>query len=185
MATARKELTLEQFLELPEKKPALEFEEGRIEQKMSPKGEHSALQSGLAELFNVFMRPQRLGRAFTELRTTFGGRSYVPDVSVYLRDRIPVTERGVVGSDFFDPPDIAIEILSHGQSLNAQATRCEWYLANGVKIALLANDRDESIRWFGLGQGPQVLHRGERIDLSTVLPDFDLTVDAVFDCLKI
>ena len=39
--------TLEQFLRLPETKPALEFECGRITQKVSPTTDHAALQARL------------------------------------------------------------------------------------------------------------------------------------------
>ena len=87
MATTSKKLTLEQFLTLPEEEAPLEYEEGRIIQKVSPKGEQSKLQPAFARLFDEFAEPSGLARAFTELGFTHGGRSYVPDVSVYLWDR--------------------------------------------------------------------------------------------------
>ena len=83
MAIAPPTLTIDEFLQLPEAEPALEFEEGRIIQKVSPKGQHSSLQSELVELFNRFARPRKLALAFPELRTSFAGRSYVPDIAVY------------------------------------------------------------------------------------------------------
>ena len=39
--------TLEQFLRLPEVKPALEFDHGRVDQKVSPTTEHALLQAHL------------------------------------------------------------------------------------------------------------------------------------------
>ena len=36
-------MTLTEFLALPEEKPALEYENGEVTQKVSPKGRHSAL----------------------------------------------------------------------------------------------------------------------------------------------
>jgi len=44
--------TLDQFLLLPETKPALEFECGRITQKVSPTTDHAALQARLCRLFD-------------------------------------------------------------------------------------------------------------------------------------
>jgi Uma2 family endonuclease len=58
--------TLEEFLALPEVKPALEFEEGRIIQKVSPRGPHSVLQAELLEIFNRAGRPNKIARAFPE-----------------------------------------------------------------------------------------------------------------------
>src|SRR5438270_10985383 len=83
MAIARQGLTLEEFLTLPAEKPALEFAEGMVTQKVSPKYEHSALQTGLVLLLDRLTGSGKLARVFTELRTTFGGRSYVPDVCLY------------------------------------------------------------------------------------------------------
>jgi hypothetical protein len=46
-ATAPKPITLEEFLKLPETKPAFECIDGQIIQKPMPKGRHSSLQSEL------------------------------------------------------------------------------------------------------------------------------------------
>jgi Uma2 family endonuclease len=60
-------ITLEQFLQLPELKPALEFIGGRIIQKMPPKLPHSVIQGELLMALNAFARPRKLGRAYPEL----------------------------------------------------------------------------------------------------------------------
>jgi Uma2 family endonuclease len=185
MATTYKAMTLEQFLELPEKKPALEFEYGRVIQKVSPKGKHSVSQSGFLDLFNFYARPSRLARAFPELRTTFAGHSYVPDVAVYLQERIPVDEQGYVANEFFEPPDIAVEIKSPEQSLASQIRRCQWYVENGVPLALLAHPEQQSIRRFVPGEEPQLLTGEDPIDMAPVLPGFGPTVAEVFESLKV
>ena len=84
MAIAEQHFSLEEFLNLPEQEPALEFEDGVVSQKVSPKGQHSGLQGDFVELVNRYTRTRKLARAFPELRATFAGRSYVPDVAVYL-----------------------------------------------------------------------------------------------------
>jgi Uma2 family endonuclease len=80
MAIARQGLTLEEFLTLPEEKPALEFAEGMVTRKVSPKYEHSALQTGLVLLLDRLTGAGKLARVFAELRTIFGGRSGVQAV---------------------------------------------------------------------------------------------------------
>ena len=185
MATTDRVITLQQFLKLPEQKPAVEFAEGRVQQKMSPKGEHSVLQAALIKTIDGFAEPLRLARAFPELRTTFAGRSYVPDVSVYRWERIPVGPDGRVVSDFFDPPDIAIEILSAGQNVGEQTRKCEWYVGNGVPIALLVLPDEESLRRFAPGSALQTLSGGDTIDLEAVLPGFRLTARELFDSLRL
>src|SRR5690242_18087723 len=120
----RRALTLEEFLVLPEQKPELEYEDGEVTQKVSPKARHSVLQSACAEAVDRRYRRRKVAMAFPELRCTFGGQSYVPDVSVLRWDRIPRTADGRVADDVLWPPDIAIEIVSPGQSVNALVRRC-------------------------------------------------------------
>ncbi|MBI2941511.1 MAG: Uma2 family endonuclease [Chloroflexi bacterium] len=184
MAISQRQLTLDEFLKLPEEEPALEFEEGTVTQKVSPKGQHSALQYEVAELFNRFARPRRLARAFPELRVTFAGRSYVPDVAVYRWDRIPVDAAGRVANDFFEPPDMVVEIVSLEQSTNAVVRRCLWYVGRGVSVALLVDPADESVLVFRPGQVPQALRGPDEIDFADILPAFKLPVQALFDALR-
>lgn len=160
------------------------FEDGLVSQKVSPKGKHSRLQVRLAERVNRFAEPAKLASAFTELRATFGGHSYVPDVAVYRWDRIPRTPAGEVADDFLEPPDIAIEIVSPGQSVNALVRRCLWYVDNGVRMALLVDPGDASVIVFRPDSMPSALRGTEEIDLREVVPDFQLSVNELFGMLK-
>ena len=92
-----KTLTLEEFLKLPETKPASEYIDNRIIQKPMPQGKHSVIQGEFVTVSNAVLKPERIARAFPELRCTFGGRSIVPDVSVFVWDRIPRDANGEIG----------------------------------------------------------------------------------------
>jgi len=58
MSTATQSLTLEEFLTLPETKPASEFINGEIVQKPMPQGEHSRLVK-LCAVINQVTEDQR------------------------------------------------------------------------------------------------------------------------------
>lgn len=83
MSIASKILTLEEFLKLPETKPASEYINGRIIQKPMPQGKHSIIQAKLLPAINALVKSRRIALAFPELRCTFGERSIVPDVAVF------------------------------------------------------------------------------------------------------
>lgn len=185
MAIRQRQMTLEEFLELPEEEEetSLEYFEGRITQKVPAKLRHSALQAEVTFIFNEFARPRRLARAFPELRTTFAQASLVPDVAVLRWERIPRLETGEMSDDVFVPPDIAVEIVSPGQGINRLIHRCHWFLDHGAELALLINPRDKTVRRFQSGQPDAVLRGSDHIDLDSVLPGFDLTVDRLFDAL--
>ncbi len=112
----RQLLTLDEFLRLPETKPASEFIDGQIIQKPMTQGKHSTLQSDLVAAINTLLKPQHIARAYSELRCTFGGRSIVPNVTVFIWERIPRDENGKVTNTFALAPDWMIEILSPNQN---------------------------------------------------------------------
>ncbi len=113
-----KSLSLKEFLQLPETKPASEYINGHVIQKPMPKGRHSRLQGKLCATINQVAEPEKIAYAFPELRCSFGGRSIVPDVAVFRWDRIPFTAEGHVPDNFDLPPDGTIEILSPDQRPN-------------------------------------------------------------------
>ena len=114
--TPSKNLTLSEFLKLPETEPASEYIDGQIIQKPMPQGKHSTIQGELVTAINAVLRSKRIARAFPELRCTFGGRAIVPDVSVFAWDRIPRDEKGEIANVFQAAPDWMIEVLSPDQS---------------------------------------------------------------------
>ncbi len=115
MKSPTKSLTLEEFLKLPETKPASEYINGQVIQKPMPQGKHSKLQGELVTNINAILKPQKIALAFPELRCSFGGRSIIPDVTVFAWERIPLDENGDVANVFETHPDWTIEILSPDQ----------------------------------------------------------------------
>ena len=183
MAVLQQGLTLEEFLMLPEEKPALEFWEGLVTQKGSPKTRHARMQYKFAELINHFAEPRKLALAFPELRATYDGSSLVPDVAVYWWERIPREPNGRPVNDLFLPPDIAIEIASPKQSLDDLANKCRWYVQHGVAIAITVDQENDNVTQFAANVEPRVLGEDEGIDLDAVLPGFHVTVKELFNTL--
>src|SRR5438067_1792017 len=185
MAVARQGLTLQEFLELPEEKPALEYCAGAVRQKVAPEIQHGLLQGVLFEWINRFAWPRKLAVAVTELRTTYAGASRVPDVSVCQWDRIPRDAKGRPQGPLREPPLMAIEIASPGQSRKRLGADCEWYVANGVGLALLVDPNDESIVVYPPGAPPQKLRGSDRLDFGDTLPGLQFVVQELFDAVRL
>ena len=184
MAATEKGLTLEQFLRRPEKKPALEYDDGVVTQKVSPRFRHARLQGELTTLVNQFGWPRKLALALPELRATYDRRSTVPDVAVYVWDRIGRTPDGQYVDEYFTPPDLAIEIASPDQSATSLVRKCMWYVAHGVRIALLVDPDDQTVMLFRPDVATQALRDDDAIDVADVLPGFELKVSELFGVLK-
>jgi Uma2 family endonuclease len=184
MAITQQRLTLEEFLQRPERKPALEYEDGVVTQKVAPKSRHSALQDVFLLSINGYARPRRLARAFPELRTTFAEVSRVPDVTVFVWDRIPTDADGDLADDVFEPPDVAIEIVSPKQGVNTLIRRCLWFVAHGVRIALLVDPADRSIIAFRPEGRTTALRGADVLDMGDVIPGLCLSVSEIFASLR-
>jgi Uma2 family endonuclease len=178
-------MSLDQFLALPERKPYLEYEDGVVIQKMPPKGEHSTLQGAIVGVVNQLCGPAKIAHAFPELRVTFGGKSYVPDVSVFAWERIERKPNGEVATDFTTAPDIVMEIVSPRPSVTKLVARCSWYVANGARAAVLVDEKDRIILVFFPDRAATALRGDDDLGLDAVLPGLELTVSQVFGALRL
>ena len=186
MVLTRTGLTLADFLRLSEKKPALEYEDGVVTQKMSPKRRHSLLQAAIAQIFNAFAAPRRLGRAFTEQRVVLAGRSYVIDVAFYRLERIPIDDDGEVEDGSFEElPDIAVEILSPRQEVSPLLRRCAWYVEHGARAALMVDAADKTIFCVRSDGSMRPVRGDQPIELGDVLSGLELTAADVFATLRL
>ena len=180
---ATQPMTLEEFLKLPETKPASEYIEGAIIQKPMPKGRHSRLQGKLGAAVNQVAEEPKIAYAFPELRCSFGSRSIVPDVAIFLWQRIPFTATGEVPDKFELPPDWTIEILSPEQKTNKVIGNILYCLNHGSRLGWFVDPDDLSILVFLSDRQPVLFQGGDSLP---ILPEIELalTVDQVFGWLK-
>lgn len=184
--TPAKSLNLDEFLKLPETEPASEYIDGSIIQKPMPQGEHSAIQTELAPAINLILKTKQIARAFSELRCTFGGRSTVPDISVFLWDRIPRKENGGVANTFSIAPDWTIEILSPDQSQTKVTKNILHCLQHGTQMGWLIDPDDKSVFVY-LPDRPTTFYDrpGIYLPVPEFAKDFSLTVEGLFNWLLI
>lgn len=180
-----KDITLEEFLKLPETKPASEYINGQIIKKPMPQGKHSILRGELLTAINAVVEPQRIALAFPELRCSFGGRSVVPDVSVFAWERIPIDDNGDIANVFPIYPDWTIEILSPDQSQTKVTGNILHCLKHGSRLGWLLDPDVRSVLVYPPGKQPELF--GEWGDVLPVpdLVKLHLTVGDVFGWLKL
>ncbi|MDR9403315.1 MAG: Uma2 family endonuclease [Halothece sp. Uz-M2-17] len=178
-------LTLAEFLELPETKPASEYIDGEVYQKPMPQGKHSILQTRLTKAINAVSEPQQLALALTELRCTFSERSIVPDIAVFEWSRIPVTNKGRIKNRIEIAPDWMIEILSPEQSVNKVMKNILFCLHQGAQLGWLIDPEDESVLILKSGQMPEIKSEAEQLPVLDCLQDWEITAKEVFDWLNV
>lgn len=170
-------VSLEEFLQQPETAPASEYIDGHIIQKPMPKADHSVVQTDLATAINSILKQERKGRALTELRCTFDGRSIVPDITVLPWAAIPRREDGKVGGELFTAPDWMIEILSPGQSQTKVVKKILRSLEHGTQMVWLIDPAEDCV--FGYTPDLRTVLYEEpetQLPVPAFATDFKLTV---------
>ncbi|MGD1853584.1 MAG: Uma2 family endonuclease [Leptolyngbyaceae cyanobacterium] len=176
-----KTLTLAEFLQLPETKPASEYIDGHIIRKTIPQGKHSVIQGELVPAINGVVKSKRIARAFPELRCTFGGRSAVPDIAVFLWDRIPRDENGEVANTFPAAPDWTIEILSPDQSQTRVTKNILHCLRHGTEVGWLIDPGEQTVFIYRPKQEPEVLDMPEDVvSTPSFASELKLTIEELF-----
>jgi Uma2 family endonuclease len=182
--TPSKPITLEEFLRLPETKPASEYVDGQIIQKPMPQGKHSTIQTELSTVINSVLKPQRISRAFSELRCTFGGRSTVPDVSVFVWNRIPRDEGGEIANIFRLAPDWTIEILSPDQSQTKVTKNILHCLKYETQMGWLIDPEEQTVFVYRVKQQPEVFDEPEQqLPVPSFASELRLSVEELFGWL--
>ncbi len=191
--TPIKPISIEDFLKLPETKPASEFVDGQIIQKPMPQGKHSTIQRDLVNAIDSILKPGKIARAYPELRCTFGGRSIVPDGTVFTWNRIPRDDDGKIANVFALAPDWTIEILSPDQSQTKVVRNILRCLSHGTQMGWLI-DPDEELIFVYLAHDPADKLEQPRISVFEAKEDllpvpefaksFQLTVGQLFDWLE-
>lgn len=184
VTTPSKLITLKEFLALPETKPASEYIDGKIFQKPMPKGKHSTIQGELTIALNGALKPQKIARAFPELRCTFGGRSTVPDLTVFTWDRIPRDDNGEIADLFQVAPDWTIEILSPEQSQTRVTKNILHCLDNGTKLGWLIDPKEQSVLVYFQSQQPAFFEAAtDVLPVPDFAQAFQLTLGELFGWL--
>ncbi|GAC1658238.1 MAG: hypothetical protein NVS4B13_00860 [Candidatus Elarobacter sp.] len=170
-------------IRIPDTEPATELIDGVLVQKMSPKLRHQALEKRWMAAFDAWAHGR--GEAYAEWRHEFGApgssfASLVPDVAYASYETL--AELGPAGSQApRRAPEIAVEILSAGDSVSHLAWKVAAYLAGGTIVVfvvdpprrtVIAHSRAGLTRF---GPGQTVAHPR--------LPDFAYPIDSMFEGL--
>jgi Uma2 family endonuclease len=182
--TPNKTITLEEFLALPETKPASEYIDGEIIQKPMPQGKHSKLQGKFVTKINNLVEERKTALAFPELRCVFGGGAIVPDISVFTWNRIPKDANGEIANVFEVAPDWIVEILSPDQHSTKVTKKILHCLDYGCLMGWLIDPDDRSVIVYPAdGRSHAFSEADQRLIVPIFVKDFQLTVGELFSWL--
>jgi Uma2 family endonuclease len=185
--TPQETVTPEEFLKLPETKPASEYVNGQIIQKPMPQGKHSTRQGDLLFAIDAAIKPPKIARAFPELRCIFGERVLVPDIAVFTYARIPRDQNGDIANLFTEAPDWTIEVLSPDQSSTKVINKILHCLDHGTHMSWLIDPAERLILVHPAQQQPTSVSQEtpeEIVPVPQFAQDVKLSVGEIFGWLS-
>jgi Uma2 family endonuclease len=168
---------------LPETKPALEWVNGRVLQKVSPRRKHARAQAVFASALLTWARARGCGEVGTEweFRIAPPGerrRPLVPDVAYLSYDRVPFENE----SESEIPrvsPDALVEVLSPGDRKADVEEKVCVYLAAGASVLFLVDTTKQIVTSIDCsGRHAFTLDDDLRHE---ALPEFSMPVRQLFD----
>ncbi|NET07556.1 MAG: Uma2 family endonuclease [Merismopedia sp. SIO2A8] len=179
MTQTQNQLTLAEFLALPESDVTYELLEGEAIPKMSPKRFHSALQRTL--LFIIYQWCRGQGEVYPEWAIALKrrGEDWVPtpDLTYISYQRLPAEVMKDEACPI--PPELAIEIISPGQTFGQLVQKATDYLEAGVLRVWVIDAQARSITVFYPDAPPQTYIQGELMT-DSLFEGLEMTPQQVF-----
>ncbi len=142
----------------------------------------SVLATMLVELLNLFVRPRNLGLVAGPDGTIrlWSGRVRIPHVAFFSWDRLPDRRRPTEPIPEI-APDLAIEVLSAGNTAAEMRLKRADYFAAGVSLVWEIDPAARMVMVYVAATAPaEALREGDTLTGGTVLPGFTLLLRDLF-----
>jgi len=148
---------------------------------VSPTGfQHGYISSRLSTALSAFALKHRLG-VVVDSSTGFrfkSGACLSPDVSFVRKERL---RRGIAQQFFQGAPDLAVEVLSPGESLASVRLKLAAYFGEGTRLAWVVNPKEATVRVHHSPRQFKCLRGEDRLEGEALLPGFALPIVGLFE----
>jgi Uma2 family endonuclease len=170
--------TADELLEMPEDGNRYELVEGEL-QKMSPAGtDHGDIAMTIGAHLKSFVRQRQLGKVYSAdtgfLLAQQPDTVRAPDVAFVRTERVVKTPKYVPGA-----PDLAIEVLSPGDSFREVEIKIREYLRHGTQAVVIVEPETRLVRVYRAGQSPEDVVDGLTVD--DVVPGWKMPLSEIFE----
>ncbi|MBX3070977.1 MAG: Uma2 family endonuclease [Thermomicrobiales bacterium] len=164
-----------------ERDSSFELVEGELHEVMSPRPSHAKVVGILAMLLGIHIRREKLGDLFVGDPMVLLQRDpdtvLAPDIAFVSAERLPLEDSAFMTI----PPDIAIEVVSPGNSPGEIERKVALFLRGGVRSVWVVYPRQRQIVIHAPEIAPRVFGEGEVVTDPDTLPGFSFSLSDVFE----
>lgn len=182
MSTITQLMTAEELFMMPHGDFRYDLVKGEL-RKMSPAGsEHGMIAARLTAALVQHVLENELGEVFGA-ETGFKLASNPdtvrgPDVSFVREERIP--EMGITQKFWDGPPDLAVEVVSPGDSFDEVDEKIQDYLSAGTRAVWIISPKRKTVSIHRAGAETITLTENEMLDGQDIIPGFQYSVTKLF-----
>ncbi|MDB5301520.1 MAG: hypothetical protein JWO87_3183 [Phycisphaerales bacterium] len=136
----------------------------------------------IATYLNQFVLPRKLGfvTGADGMMRLFPGLARIPDVAFVSRERLP---GGRLSADPIPSlvPDLAVEVLSEGNTIREMTRKCGEYFDAGVRLLWIVDPKARTVAVYTNPQAPTVLDQAQTLTGDPVLPGFAVAIKSLFE----
>lgn len=175
-------LSAEEFAKLDLGEGRAELVRGELVQ-MTPAGaRHGAVAGRLGAILGTFAAQNGLGEVFAAETGYLLSRSpdtvRAPDVSFVAANRIPPA--GLPEGFVPFAPDLAVEVLSPGDTFAEVLAKVQDYLAAGTRAVWVVDPRSRTVSVYRAGGALEVLTESQELDSGDILPGLRISLARLF-----
>ena len=174
------------FMSLPDDEGRYEIVDGELVVMGNSGALHGYISIVLSSALFAIVSSQKLGVLF-DSSTAFkmkNGNKRSPDISFFAKERLQGIEE--LPTSFLDgAPDLAIEILSPGNTVEEINTKIWEYFENGTRLVWVVNPIQHYVLVYRSATEPdRLLKRGDFLDGEDVISGFTFPVADLFQSLS-
>lgn len=183
MTTVTQLLTAEDLLQMPGDGFRYELVKGEI-RKMSPAGQrHGRIAARFTWRLAQHVETQRLGAVYSAetgfLLSSDPDTVRAPDVAFVIRER--VEETGDVEGYWPGAPDLAVEVISPGDTYAEVEEKTTQWLEAGARMVIVINPRNRTVAVYRSLNDISILEEDAILDAGDVVSGWKMAVKELFD----
>lgn len=182
MSSVTKLMTAKELLEMPRGRFRYELIEGALK-RMAPAGhDHGRIIMELAVPLGQYVKTAKLGKVYAA-ETGFRIRSnpdtvIAPDIAFIRQERVEAVGR--VKGYWEGPPDLAVEVVSPGDTASEVEEKAQTWLEAGTNQVWIISPRLRTITIYRSPSEISTLTEKDRLDGGEVVPGFSIPVTDIF-----
>ncbi|MGI9091182.1 MAG: Uma2 family endonuclease [Gemmatimonadaceae bacterium] len=154
---------------------------GAFETNMPTGAKHGAVTDELESRISYFVRENKLGRVFAAETGFILAEGTVRGIDISFVGNEKIAEFGIPDKFFPVAPDLAIEVISPGNTFGEIQDKIEEYISAGTKLIWIVYPKQKMVQIYRRDNLINILREDDTLDGEDVLPNFKLKLSEIFN----